>query len=85
MQKLAEIPRAAVVVEGGCPDIFRTQHGRGAWMAGMLGRLAVRYPEVPVIFAGSRKFAEEWCYRFLSSAAEDALVVPGSSAPSGAE
>jgi hypothetical protein len=26
----------------------------------MLGRLAVRYPEVPIIFAGSRKFAEEW-------------------------
>jgi len=24
----------------------------------MLGRLAVRYPEVPIIFAGSRKFAE---------------------------
>jgi len=25
----------------------------------MLDRLAVRYPEVPIIFAGSRKFAEE--------------------------
>jgi hypothetical protein len=25
----------------------------------MLGRLAVRYPELPIIFAGSRKFAEE--------------------------
>ena len=40
-------------------------------MAAMLGRLAVRYPEIPVIFGGSRKFAEEWSYRFLSSAAED--------------
>jgi hypothetical protein len=37
----------------------------------MLGRLAVRYPEVPVVLAGSRKFAEEWAYRFLSAAVDD--------------
>ncbi len=37
----------------------------------MVGRLAVRYPEVPVIFAGSRKLAEEWAYRFLSAAVAD--------------
>ena len=36
-----------------------------------LGRLAVRYPEVPVVFAGSRKFAEEWAYRFLGAAVAD--------------
>lgn len=77
LQKLAELPRAAVVVEGGYPDVFRTQPGRGAWMAAMLGRLAVRYPDVPVLFAGSRKFAEEWTYRFLASAAEDAAAVTG--------
>src|SRR5229473_8576256 len=39
----------------------------------MLGRLAVRYPEVPVIFAGSRKFAEEWTYRFLGDAVADRI------------
>jgi hypothetical protein len=37
----------------------------------MLGRLAVRYPEVPIIFAGSRKFAEEWAYRFFGAAVGD--------------
>lgn len=37
----------------------------------MLGRLAAGYPEVPVIFAGSRKFAEEWTYRFFGAAAGD--------------
>jgi hypothetical protein len=37
----------------------------------MLARLAVRYPEVPIIFAGSRKFAEEWAYRFFGAAAGD--------------
>jgi hypothetical protein len=37
----------------------------------MLGRLAVRYPGVPIVFAGSRKFAEDWAYRFLGAAAAD--------------
>jgi hypothetical protein len=59
------------VVEGDYPDLFRTQPGRGSWLADMLGRLAVRYLEVPIIFAGSRKFAEEWAYRFLGAAAVD--------------
>jgi hypothetical protein len=71
LQRLAELPRAAIVVEGDYPDLFRTQPGRGSWLADMLGRLAVRYPEVPVVFAGSRKFAEEWTYRFLGAAVAD--------------
>jgi hypothetical protein len=71
MQRLAEVARAAVVVEGDYPDLFRTQPGRGSWLGDMLGRLAVRYPEVPVVFAGSRRFAEEWAYRFLAAAVGD--------------
>jgi ERCC4-type nuclease len=71
MQRLAEVARAAIVVEGDYPDLFRTQPGRGSWLADMLGRLAVRYPEVPVVFAGSRRFAEEWAYRFLGAAVAD--------------
>jgi hypothetical protein len=76
MQRLAELPRAAVVVEGDYPDLFRTQPGRGTWLADMIGRLAVRYPEVPVIFAGSRRFAEEWAYRFLAAASADTPRMP---------
>ena len=34
--------RAAVVVEDDYQDLFRTQPGRGSWLADMLGRLAVR-------------------------------------------
>lgn len=64
LQHLAELRRVAVVVEGDYPDLFRTQPGRGSWLAAMLGRLAVRYLEVPVVFVGSRKFAEEWACRF---------------------
>jgi hypothetical protein len=76
MQRLAEVGHAAVVVEGDYPDLFRTQPGRGSWLADMLGRLLVRYPEVPVIFAGSRRFAEEWSYRFFSAAVSDTGAVP---------
>jgi hypothetical protein len=72
MQKLAEAPHAAVVVEADYTDLFRSQPGRGSWLADMIGRLAARYPEVPIIFAGSRRFAEEWAWRFLSAAAADA-------------
>jgi hypothetical protein len=68
----AESGHAVVVVEGNYPDLFRTQPGRSSWLADMLGRLAVRYSEVPIIFAGSRKFAEEWAYRFLGAAVGDA-------------
>src|SRR6266540_3890744 len=71
LQRLAELPKAAIVVEGDYPDLFGTQPGRGSWLADMLGRLAVRYPEVPMVFAGSRKFAEEWAYRFLGAAVAD--------------
>ncbi len=49
----------------------RGAENTGSWLADMLGRLAARYPEVPVIFAGSRKFAEEWTYRFFGAAADD--------------
>ncbi len=71
MQRLAEVGRCAIVVEGDYPHPFRTQPGRGSWLADMLGRLMVRYPEVPIIFAGSRKFAEEWAYRFFGAAVGD--------------
>ena len=82
MQRLAESGRASVVVEADYPDLFRTQPGRGSWLADMLGRLAVRYPEVPIIFAGSRKFAEEWAYRFLGAAVGDSGPTSEASASS---
>jgi hypothetical protein len=76
LQRLAEQGvAAAVVVEGDYPDLFRSQPGRGSWLADMLGRLAVRYLEVPIVFAGSRRFAEEWAYRFLGAAVGDASLV----------
>jgi hypothetical protein len=32
----------------------------------------VRYPEVHLVFADSRRFAEEWTCRFLATALTDA-------------
>lgn len=40
-----------------------------AFIAGGLARIQVRYPEIH--FADSRRFAEEWTYRFLAAALAD--------------
>lgn len=71
MQRLSEMPLSAVVVEGRYSELFRLQHVDAAWIADVLSRLNARYPEIQVAFADSRKFAEEWTYRFLVSAAGD--------------
>lgn len=71
MQRLSELPLAAVAVEGRYSALFKLEHVSGAWLADQLSRLEVRYPEVRVVFADSRGFAEEWTYRFLSSAFAD--------------
>ena len=71
MQRLAELPLSAVVVEGRYPALFKLEHVAGSWLADILARLQVRYP-VQVVFADSRRFAEEGTYRFLATAFADA-------------
>ena len=36
--------------------------------------MQVRYPEVQIVFADSRRFAEEWTHRVLAAALADAAV-----------
>jgi hypothetical protein len=72
MQRLSGVPLAAIVVEGRYPTLVQAEHAPGGWLADILARLQVRYPEVQVVFADSRRFAEEWTYRFLASALADA-------------
>ena len=72
MQRLSEVRLAAIVVEGRDPTLVHAEHAPGGWLADILARLEVRYPEVQVVFADSRRFAEEWTYRFLASALADA-------------
>jgi len=72
MQRLSELPVAAVVVEGRYSALFKLEHVAGAWLAESLAGLQVRYQEIGVVFADSRNFAKEWTYRFLASALGDA-------------
>lgn len=68
---LAELPLAAVVVEGRYPRLFEVPRAKDGWLPDVLARLQIRYREVPIVFADSRKFAEEWTYRFLATALAD--------------
>jgi hypothetical protein len=72
MQRLSELPFAAVVVEGRYSALHKLEHVSGAWLADVCTRLQVRYPEVQVVFADTRAFAEDWTYRFLAAALADA-------------
>ena len=71
LQRLAQLPLAAVVVEGRYPGLLGSEYVPGDWLADILARLQVRYREVPIVFADSRRFAEEWTYRFLTTALTD--------------
>jgi hypothetical protein len=72
MQRLAQLPKAAVVVEGRYPALLGLSASRASFIADVLARLQLRYPEVQIVFADSRKFAEEWTYRYLAAAYTDA-------------
>jgi ERCC4-type nuclease len=72
LQRLAELPLAAIVVEARYSALFKLEHVNGSWLADQLARVEVRYPEVHLVFADSRRFAEEWTYRFLATALTDA-------------
>jgi ERCC4 domain-containing protein len=68
LAELAELPRAAVVVEGRYGDLLHVEHVQPGFVLDLLARLQVRYPGVPIVFAGSRKLAEEYTFRFLGAA-----------------
>jgi ERCC4 domain len=72
LQRLAELPLAALVVEARYGALFKLEHVSGNWLADQLARLEVRYPEVHLVFADSRRYAEDWTYRFLTTALADA-------------
>ena len=68
LAELAELPRAAVVVEDRYGALFKLEHVRPGFVADLLGALAVRYPAVPVVFCDTRPLAQEWAYRYLGAA-----------------
>jgi len=68
LAELATLPAAAVVVEERYGALLKDEHVQPGWLLELVARLQVRYPAVPIVFADSRKLAEEWTYRFLAAA-----------------
>jgi hypothetical protein len=71
LQRLAELPLAAVVIEARYSALYKLDHVDGNWLADQLARLEVRYPKVHLVVADSRRYAEDWTYRFLTTALTD--------------
>jgi hypothetical protein len=65
---LATLPLAAVVVEGRYGALLDNEHVQPGWLLELVARLQVRYPSLPIVFADSRKLAEDWTHRFLAAA-----------------
>jgi ERCC4 domain len=68
LAELAALPAAAVVVEQRYGALLDNQHTQPGWLLELVARLQVRYPAVPIVFADSRKLAEEYTYRYLAAA-----------------
>lgn len=71
LAELADLPRAAVVVEGRYADLLAAEHVQPGFVLDLLARVQVRYPSVPIVFTGSRKLGEEYTFRFLGAARAD--------------
>ena len=68
LAKLAEMPRAAVVVEDRYGNLLKHAYTPAGFLPDMLARVQVRYPEIPIVFLETRPLAEEWTFRYLGAA-----------------
>jgi hypothetical protein len=68
LAKLAELQRAAVVVEDRYSALLGFRYGPAGFLPDLLATVQVRYPEIPIVFCETRALAEEWTYRFLGAA-----------------
>jgi hypothetical protein len=68
LAKLAEVQRAAVVVEDRYGNLLKHAYTPGGFLPDMLARVQVRYPEIPILFLETRPLAEEWTFRYLGAA-----------------
>jgi len=68
LAKLAEVPRAAVVVEDRYGNLLKHAYAPAGFLPDMLARVQVRYPEIPIVFLETRPLAEEWTFRYLGAA-----------------
>lgn len=68
LAKLAELPRAAVVVEDRYGNLLKHAYTPAGFLPDLLARVQVRYPEIPIVFLETRPLAEEWTFRYLGAA-----------------
>jgi hypothetical protein len=68
LAKLAEMPRAAVVVEDRYGNLLKHAYTPAGFLPDLLARVQVRYPEIPIVFLETRPLAEEWTFRYLGAA-----------------
>lgn len=68
LAKLAEVPRAALVVEDRYGNLLKHAYAPAGFLPDMLARVQVRYPEIPIVFLETRPLAEEWTFRYLGAA-----------------
>lgn len=74
LSELATVPHAAVVVEERWSKVFALEFVKPSFVADLLARVQVRYPQVPVFFAETRPLAEEWTFRFLGAAFAESIA-----------
>lgn len=68
MAVLSTLPRAAVVVESSYARVLNSKRVARGRVADLVAAVQASFPEVPVVFAGSRDGAEEWTWRWLAAA-----------------
>ncbi len=73
---LADLTRydhAALVIEAQYADFLDPRRLEGRWPAAFVAKaiaeVTAMHPSLPVIFAGNRKLANQWAYRFLEACA----------------
>ncbi|CAN5415754.1 hypothetical protein BH23ACT6_BH23ACT6_16650 [soil metagenome] len=77
LSALADVPRAAVVVEDKYSRVFSLDRVRPAIVADGLGECHARFPSVPILFCENRALAQEWTYRFLAASLQEAIEETG--------
>lgn len=73
LAKLAELPRAALVVEDRYSALVKAAYAPAGFLPDLLARVQIRYPEIPIVFGETRPLAEEWTYRYLGAALAETL------------
>jgi hypothetical protein len=75
LDDLSRWPHAALVIEAQYRDFLEPAKLKGRWpathAARVLSELHVLHPSVQIVYAGSRKAAEQWCAAWFEARAKD--------------